>query len=626
MAAVGPLPWESTLAPSVAVSRKTQRLGGHLLRRALAAGVRRVIAQRDAINRINVFPVPDGDTGTNLAFTLGAVLTVLGPPRQGHAGELLRRAASEAVDGARGNSGAILAQFFQGLSESLAGSRRLSAAALASAAQAGARLAREALAEPREGTILSVIHAFAQEWKVQVDLGQHDFRAGFAAALAAARRALAATPDQLPVLRAAGVVDAGALGFVDLLEGIDDFIRSGDAADDTAAISAPSDAGVEVTLAHGPDASQRWCTECVVSGDGVDRLALKGALLALPLTSLVLAGTRDKVRVHAHIDEPQQLFEVCSRFGRVSSQKADDMLAQVEARHQPRARVAVVTDSGADLPPELMERWSIHLVPVRVSFGSRDFLDKVSLSAREFFAELRTNPLHPRTSQPPPGDFRRMFEFLLSHHQRLVYVGLSRALSGTLQSAETAAARVGAERALVFDSAMGSAAQGLLAIDAAKAAARGMGAEAILARLERMRARTALYAVVRDLSYGVRGGRAPKLALPLSRFLRLLPVIGNRANGRLGVVGALFGRDRLPERFAAMLARRFAADTRYRVLVCHCDCEAEGRALEDALCARVPQIAESWLTEAGSGIGAHAGPGALVVGIQALLPEDETTA
>lgn len=627
MAAVRPLAFARGSGRIRGADAAPPRLGGHLLRRVLAAGIRRVIAQRDAINRINVFPVPDGDTGTNLAFTLSAVLGALVPPRQGHAGEVLRRAASEAIDGARGNSGAILAQFLQGVSEPLAGSRRLTASALAAASQSGARLAREALADPREGTILSVIHAFASEWQRQVAAGEHDLRAGFGAALAAARRALAATPAQLPVLRTAGVVDAGALGFVDLLEGIDAYIRGSagsEEADDPAALS---DHGVEATApAHGAGETHRWCTECVVSADGVDRLALKGALLALPLTSLVLAGTRDKVRVHAHLDDPQQLFEVCGRYGRVSSQKADDMHAQVEASHQSRARVAVVTDSGADLPAELMERWSIHLVPVRVSFGSRDYLDKVSLSAREFFAELRSSPVPPRTSQPPPGDFRRMFEFLLSHHERVVYVGLSRALSGTLQSAETAAARADPGRAAVFDTRVGSAAQGLLAIDAAEAAAAGADAEAILARLARMRARTAFYAVVRDLSHGVRGGRAPRLALPLSRFLRLMPVIGNRPNGRLGVVGALFGRDRLPERFAASLRRRFAADRRYRVLVCHCDCEDDGRALLAALRAQVPQIAESWLVEAGAAIGAHAGPGSLVVGLQALLPADPCAA
>ena len=121
-----------------------QRTSGYALRRALAAGIQRVIARRDEINRINVFPVPDGDTGTNLAFTLGAMLGVVRERRRGHAGEVLRRVASEAIDGARGNSGAIMAQFFQGLSERLAGSARLTPAALAAAAAEGSRLAREA--------------------------------------------------------------------------------------------------------------------------------------------------------------------------------------------------------------------------------------------------------------------------------------------------------------------------------------------------------------------------------------------------------------------------------------------------------------------------------------------------
>ncbi len=98
-----------------------------------------------------------------------------------------------------------------------------------------------------------------------------------------------------------------------------------------------------------------------------------------------------------------------------------------------------MVDSGADLPIDELERLNIHLVPVRISIGARDYLDKVSLSPHEFYRELRDSPVHPRTSQPPPGDFRRMFEFLLSHHDNVVYVGLSGALSGTLQSALAAA-------------------------------------------------------------------------------------------------------------------------------------------------------------------------------------------
>jgi len=598
----------------------TQRLSGYGLRRALMAGIQRVIARRDEINRINVFPVPDGDTGTNMAFTLGAVLAAIEPRRQPHAGEVLRRAASEAIDGARGNSGAILAQFLQGLSEHLASARRLTPETLATATAVGSQLAREALAEPREGTILSVIHAFSAEWSRQAKAGTRDFRSGFSAALERARVALRETPQQLAVLRDAGVVDAGALGFVDLLEGIEDFMRSGKGVLRGAPPAELAAAGVDAPALHGAGETHRYCTECVVSADPVDRLALKGALLGMPLTSLVLAGTREKVRVHAHVDDPRALFEACARFGRVSSEKADDMVRQADSAAQARERVAIVADSGADLPAEEMERLAIHLVPVRVSFGSRDFLDKVSLSSREFFRELRESPVPPRTSQPPPGDFRRLFEFLLSHHRDLVYVGLSRALSGTLQSGESAAARVDAARARVVDTRHGGVAQGLLAMDAAAAAAAGLDAAAIGARIAAMVPKTHLFAVVKDLKYGVRGGRAPKAALPLQRWLGLIPLIRSKPNGRLGIGGALFGRDRLPERFAAAVARRLDLSKPWRVLVSHCDCVEDGEALRRALRARIPQVEVDWLIETGSGIGAHAGPGSLVVGVQEAVP------
>jgi len=350
--------------------------------------------------------------------------------------------------------------------------------------------------------------------------------------------------------------------------------------------------------------------------------ALKAAILALPVSSVVIAGTREKIRVHAHLDEPEVLFEVCRGFGQVSSEKADDMHAQVESAHQSRRRVALVVDSGADIPPDELERLNIHVVPVRISIGSRDYLDKVSLSPAEFFRELRESPIHPRTSQPPPGDFRRLFEFLLSHHDRLVYVGLSRALSGTLQSAESAAARGDgtAGRTLIVDSMSGAAAQGLLAIDAGEAALAGWSSDAIAARVRDMVPRTRLFAVVRDLTYGVRGGRAPKLALPLSRWLRVMPIIANKPSGKLGIGGVMWGRHDLPARFAAKLAKGLDPTRRYRAVVCHCDVEADGQCLLSELRRLAPNLEQSWLMQAGSGIGAHAGPGSLVVGVQEILP------
>lgn len=597
-----------------------QRLSGYALRRALATGIARVIAGRDEINRINVFPVPDGDTGTNLAFTLGSVLEGIQRARLASAGEVLDRVASHAVDGARGNSGAILAQFFQGVSETLGRRPRVSASMFAAAAGVGAEQARGAMAEPREGTMLSVIQAFANAWKTAIEQGREDFASSFAVAIAAAREALRRTPEQLAVLRSAGVVDAGGLGFVDLLEGVADFIARGRRALTNALLQPQGEAGVEVEIISDSDDQHRYCTECMVSGtpaaNAVDRTALKAALLGLPVSSLVIAGTREKVRVHVHADDPAEVFAVAARFGRVSSQKADDMRAQTRSAHSRRAQVAIVTDSGGDLPASALERLNIHLVPVRISIGGRDYLDRVSLSSHEFYREIRESPVPPRTSQPPPGDFRRLFEFLLSHHDALIDVSLAGALSGTRQSAESAAQRVDAERIQVFDSCNGSAGQGLLAIWAAEAAAAGLGVAAILAGLTAMRPRTVLWVAVRDLSYGVRGGRAPKLALPLSRLLRFAPIARAGKTGRLRLAGGLWGRERFAERFAETVARRLDPARRYRFIVGHCDCPEDGARAAAVLRQKVAAIDALWTVEAGAGIGAHAGPGSLVIGVQ----------
>ena len=595
-----------------------QHLSVYGTRRALIVGIRRVLAQREEINRINVFPIADRDTGTNLAFTLGAVLQGLREPRFAIAGEVVRRAATEAIDAARGNSGAILAYFFQGVAEVLAPGLPPTPDLLARAALGGSSRARKAMTEPREGTILSVIQAFAEEMQTQAGTGTQDIRACLQGALVQAREALRRTPEQLKVLRAAGVVDAGALGFVCLLEGVVEYIERGRDVWDDEFPEEFSVAGVDAPQGTAEVASHRYCVQCVVSAEVVDRRALKAALLALPLSRLVIAGSRSQVRLHAHLDDPAQLFLATARFGAVSRERSENLFTALAARSRPT--VAIVTDSGADLPAEALDQLNLQVVPQRISIGGRDFVDGVSLSSRKFYDAMRTSPVPPRTSQPPPGDFRRMFEFLLAHHERVIDVSLGRALSGTLQSATGAAARTDANRISIFDTNTVAGAQGLLALWAAEAAETGLDESQILEGLARMRSRTALYAVARDLRYAVRGGRAPRIALPLTRLLRLSLVFHCGADGRFAPMGGLWGHDHLPERFARTVARRLNPTRRYRLIVGHCDCAGDAERVQAALRAQVRNIDRLWLVETGIAIGAHAGPGTLVIAVQDYEP------
>jgi DegV family protein with EDD domain len=601
--------------PAAAITR----IDGTQLARALRAGIRALLQQREHLDRINVFPVPDGDTGTNLAITMRAVLVVLEGRPAGHAGQMLARAADAALDGARGNSGAILAQFLLGLGDRAGHLGSLTAVEFAAAVQGGAAYAREAISEPREGTILTVMQDVGAELGALAARGVSDFAELLRFGLVRARRSLEATRDQLDVLHRANVVDAGAAGFVTLLDGVSGYLDSG-TLDESPLPAAPlpeepEAAGSEAGLEH------RWCTECMVSGERIDRRRLRERLAALG-SSLVVAGTQTKLRLHVHVGDPQQVFRIAAEYGLVSAEKADDMQRQQESTlHAARRRVAIVTDSAADIPEEALERLDIHLVPVRVHFGEHSYLDKVTLGPAEFYRLLASSPHHPKTSQPPAGDFRRMYEFLASHYDSVLSIELSGRLSGTRQAAESAAARVAARGGVaVIDSRNCSAGQGLAVMYAADCANAGMSAAEVAAAVEAVLPRTRTYACLTTLDYAVRGGRVSGVARTLARLLHLAPVLKMFDDGAIGVGGVLLGTHDLTRRFARYLGRRIAADKRYRLIVGPGDAPAEGQRLYELLTARRANIDRAWLVPLGSALGVHGGPGMLVVGLQEYAP------
>jgi uncharacterized protein len=596
-----------------------RQLDAAQLGRALRAGIHRLLARQEHLDRINVFPVPDGDTGTNLAITMTAVLGVLKRRPFNHAGRLLTEVADAALDGARGNSGAILAQFFLGLGDRAGHLEALSAGEFAEAVQGGAAYAREALADPREGTILTVLQDVATELRRLAADGVLDIRALLRRGLERAERSLEATREQLDELHRANVVDAGAAGFVTLLEGVSAYLDSGELDESEISFgtvpSEPESAGGEASLEH------RWCTECMVSGAAIDHRRLREQLAPLG-SSLVVAGTRRKVRVHMHVAEPRELFRIAAEHGAVSGEKADDMQRQQRATaHAARRRIAIVTDSAADIPDEELERLDIHLVPVRVHFGERSFLDKVTLGPEEFYRLLATSRVQPKTSQPPAGDFRRLFEFLGSHYEAVLSVNLTGAVSGTRQAAESAAGRVAArERIRVIDSRNASAGQGLAVLYAAECVAAGMDAAAVAAAVRAVLPRTRTFALLPTLDYAVRGGRVPALARTLARLLRVAPLLATFPDGRISIGGALVGRSRLTEKFARFIGRRIDERRRYRLIVGHGDAPAEGARLLELLTRGRGNIDRAWLLPVGTALGVHGGPGLLVAGLQEYEP------
>ena len=592
-------------------------MDGDSLASALQSGIHRVIDEQEFLNRINVFPVADGDTGTNLSLSLGAALGLLTAPGSRHLGILLANVADALLDGARGNSGAIVAQFFQGLSDSAGDASQFSARSFSDAVGLGSEYARDALAEPREGTILSVIAVFALSLSKQTARDDEpEFGSLLETALADAQDALAKTQQQLDVLRKAGVVDAGAKGFVVLLEGMSEFLVHGRIAEKPDLAALHLEAAVVETAGEAADLRYRFCTECIVNGDDIDRRKLRESLAELG-DSLVLAGTKRKAKIHIHVNAPEDVFDLARRYGQLSGEKTDDMQRQQHSTHEIRNKFAVITDSAADIADDDMERLDIHMVPVRIQFGDRGYLDKVSITAEEFFEELARNPIHPTSSQPSPGDFRRQFQFLASHFPDVLSVNLMPSVSGTLQAAKSAADRTNASGKIhVIDSRNASLGQGLLTVYAAECAEKGLDIDATLAALDAIIPLTHTFALVKDLRYAVRGGRVPSWVKTISDLLSVVPVLRTRPDGRLSAGGVLLGRKNRIEKFARFISRRVDTGANLRVGIGHALCENDAIKLERCLKDALPNISGSFVTALGAGFGVHGGPGTLVIAAQ----------
>ena len=339
-----------------------ETLDGGAFRRLLAGAAQWLDRNATAVNELNVFPVPDGDTGTNMLLTIRAALDAASKVKGGHAqsaAQVMRAAAQGAVMGARGNSGVILSQIVSGLARSLGDATTCDGAALAHALMEGASTAYRAVTRPVEGTILTVARAAGESAASLLDRssGNVALVEVFEHALSAARAAVERTPEQLPVLRQAGVVDAGGEGYRVILEGMALTYR-GEAlpeAPDTPVVQAEALGALALRDQRTADlsaiASEEWgyCTQFVIRGEALDLETVRRELQALADSALVV-GDVSMIRVHGHTEDPGQLLSYAIRLGRLQRISIEDMDAQHDAwlRTQVGEREAEAGEGGEE--------------------------------------------------------------------------------------------------------------------------------------------------------------------------------------------------------------------------------------------------------------------------------------
>jgi DegV family protein with EDD domain len=491
----------------------------------------------------------------------------------------------------------------------------MNAAEMAKASSAGAKAAWTAMSEPVAGTLPTVLEDFSSALERKTQQGIDDIRELFEYGLQSARESLARTPDLLPVLKQAGVVDAGGQGFVDLLEGIWTFIDSGETDDVQADVEEML--STSSTVMEMDPGAHRFCTECVIEGNALERVHIMKRLEQLDCSSLVVAGGHKRVRVHIHVNNPGEAYLACEQFGELHQQKADDMRRQHRLMNQ-SGQVAIVTDSGADIPLEEQERLAIHMVSARLNFGATEYIDHVSLLPADLYRMLEECEEMPKTSQPPVGDFSRIYDLLTGHGYDVLSVGLSEALSGTTQAARTAAEQFDG-RVRVFNTQTASCGEAVLAVIAAEAAQQGMSLDEIEDLLTEFQPLNYVFAIPADLSYIVRGGRLPAWVKRLTNFLHMSPLLGEK-NGRFKLAGFTTGIGAKPSALGKAALRKMHKDTTYRILISHGANPEGARELRRYILGRHTRVHSCHISEAGPALGVHLGPGGLVVG---FLPQPD---
>lgn len=345
---------------------------GHNLLDAIAIATSWLDANRERVNALNVFPVPDGDTGTNMALTMNAALAEprdLSSEAQASATAVAAKMAYGALMGARGNSGVILSQVFRGMATGIDGRDEIDGRDLAQALTSAKEMAYKAVMKPVEGTMLTVVRVAAEHAEA-ASRKSPAMAPVFAAAVKGAKRALAETPQQLDILRQAGVVDAGGQGIVYILEGMHRFATGEQLPDapeeEGSTLGERMDFLSAVDEQHGEDA-YGYCTNFVVFGADIDVEQCRHQLAEMG-NSAVIVGDEQTLKVHIHAENPGLILDYAVSLGELGQIKIDNMQQQTrELSHQRTPAVGTESRPPADEPS--MDRQAVLAVGAGAGIG-----------------------------------------------------------------------------------------------------------------------------------------------------------------------------------------------------------------------------------------------------------------
>ncbi|MBC8479772.1 MAG: DegV family EDD domain-containing protein [FCB group bacterium] len=589
--------------------QKIKYLDGIRFRVAFIAGAQAIINDKAYLNKINVFPVPDADTGTNLASTVQAMAADL--PENQKLNTVLEAASDSGLMNSRGNSGIIFAQFIFGLYRALSRSETISLKQFSEAVTDSVGHVYTSLANPVEGTVLTVMRVWSEKL-AELSATTDDFEKALFIAYQEAAKALEETPRQLEVLAKAGVVDSGAKGFVDLLAGIVDFMSDGD----LRVIPQFEQPDYEPEVHQFDDdevIEHRYCTEALLSESPIDFVKIKREAENYG-DSVVVAGSPKRLRLHIHTNRPDELFDWLRDHGELTSMKADDMVRQFEVSHKRKFPIALVTDSACDLPDEILEKYQINVIPFTLNFGENSYLDKLTITPEKFYQLLETGSVHPTTAQPSPALVNNQIAFLKTHYKSVICVHISSQLSGVCNLAQQAAKAYNEDEVFVIDSRQLSVSEGLIVYRIAQAIEAGKTVDEIKLLSSEWIDKTEVFVDVATLKYMVRGGRVSPAKGMAAKLLNLKPIVSLDKDGKGIAFGKSFSRQANMKKIIKLVSDFSDKQSLWNYAIVHAKSEERANEYAEHL-QKTIGFPPLYIQEISPVIGAHNGIGVVGIGL-----------
>jgi len=492
-------------------------MNGYQMYDFIAAGAKKVIANQKYLNKINVFPIADGDTGSNLAFTMNNIIR--NSKRDKSVSATLESIAKYALEASYGNSGTIVASYFNGLAKETQNKDKITMKEFANYLANSVTYAYNSITMPKEGTILTVMREWGDYLLKNIE-NHKDLNSLFNSSVKYLSGIVEKTKTQLAELRQANVVDAGAKAFVYFIEGIHEFISTGVVSNKADNYTIP----LEMLDLH-QNIVFRYCSEFdIVLKDANSLDRIKNHLSRYG-DSIIVSERRDYLKIHIHTDQPEKVALFLRSYGKIIGSKVDDMLIQYEIANNRKHKIGFITDSIADLPEEFIFNHQISVLPLQMIADGEVYLDRVTITTRNIYKVLDNAEEFPKSSQPSDSYIRKTLEYLIQHFDYIIGVFISSKMSGTYSKVKTIAQEIAPDKILIYDSKVNSGAEGLVARKAALAISSGKSIEEIDKEIRKTIENTDIYVEIPDLSYAVQSGRVPAVVGKIANMFKLKVII-----------------------------------------------------------------------------------------------------